>query len=279
MPLKRAAAGHRNFLKKKERPWDMKNLVRMKLEAKGTVIGPFVGIDSPDLVEIMGLAGFDFCVIDTEHGPMDPGSIQGLVRAAELSGMTPVVRVPRAEPVDILKVLDVGAHCIHVPQVNTVEAAEAVALAARYHPEGMRGVAVPRALSYGLKPLGTSLEEANREVMVIAHCESAAGLERLDGIAAVEGIDMIFVGPYDLSQSLEVPGEIFHPSMVEAVARALDAINRAGKPAGIFVTTPEEAARRIDEGFRYIGYSVDGLIFGKACAEIVNTLKNRRQDT
>ncbi len=232
----------------------MKNLVRMKLEAKGTVIGPFVGIDSPDLVEIMGLAGFDFCVIDTEHGPMDPGSI-------------------------ILKVLDVGAHCIHVPQVNTVEAAEDVARAARYHPEGMRGVAVPRALSYGLKPLGASLEEANREVMVIAHCESAAGLEKLDGIAAVEGIDMIFVGPYDLSQSLGVPGEIFHPSMVKAVARALDVINRAGKPAGIFVTTPEEAARRIDEGFRYIGYSVDGLIFGKACSEVVNTLKNRRRGT
>ncbi len=257
----------------------MKNLVKMKLEAKETVIGPFVGINSPDLVEIMGLAGFDFCVIDTEHGPMDPESIQGLIRAAALTGMSPVVRVPRAEAVDILKVLDVGAHCIHVPQVNDVDTAQAVVQAARYHPAGMRGVAVPRALSYGLKPLGEALKEANREVMVIVHCENAAGLEKLDGIAAVEGIDLVFVGPYDLSQSLGVPGDIFHPSMVKAVSRALDAINRAGKPAGIFVTSPEEARRRIDEGFRYIGYSVDGLIFGKACMEVVNTLKNRRQDT
>ncbi|MFA5622319.1 MAG: aldolase/citrate lyase family protein, partial [Thermovirgaceae bacterium] len=183
----------------------MKNLVKMKLEAKETVIGPFVGINSPDLVEIMGLAGFDFCVIDTEHGPMDPESIQGLIRAAALTGMSPVVRVPRAEAVDILKVLDVGAHCIHVPQVNDVDTAQAVVQAARYHPAGMRGVAVPRALSYGLKPLGEALKEANREVMVIVHCENAAGLEKLDGIAAVEGIDLVFVGPYDLSQSLGVP--------------------------------------------------------------------------
>jgi 4-hydroxy-2-oxoheptanedioate aldolase len=90
---------------------------------------------------------------------------------------------------------------------------------------------------------------------------------------------MVFVGPYDLSQSLGVPGEIFHPSMVKAVSRALEAIKRAGKPAGIFVTSPEEAERRIGEGFRYIGYSVDGLIFGKACREIVSTLKSRRQGT
>ncbi|MFA7093587.1 MAG: aldolase/citrate lyase family protein [Thermovirgaceae bacterium] len=257
----------------------MKNLVRMKLEAQEVVTGPFVGINSPDMVEILGLSGFDLCVIDTEHGPMDPESIQPLIRAAELSGMTPVVRVPRAEPVEILKVLDVGAHCIHVPQVNSPETARVVARAARYHPAGMRGVAVPRALSYGLRPLGEALEEANREVMVIVHCENVSGLDRIDEIAAVEGVDMVFVGPYDLSQSLGVPGEIFHPSMVKAVARALEAIKRAGKPAGIFVTSPEEAERRIGEGFRYIGYSVDSLIFGKACREIVSTLKSRRQDT
>ncbi len=255
----------------------MKNLLKKKLAAGEVVIGPFVGIDSPDLVEVMGLAGFDFCVIDTEHGPMDPGSIQHLIRAAGLSGMTPVVRVPRAEPVDILKVLDVGAHCIHVPQVNSPEMALSVARAARYHPSGMRGVAVPRALSYGLEPLDRALEEANREVMVIIHCENSEGLERLEEIAGVEGIDMVFVGPYDLSQSLGVPGQIFHPSMVKAVSRALDAINGAGKPAGIFVTSPDEAEKRIEQGFRYIGYSVDSLIFGKACRDVLSTLKNHRQ--
>ncbi|MDO9515578.1 MAG: aldolase/citrate lyase family protein [Syntrophales bacterium] len=254
----------------------MKNELRRKLAAGEVVVGPFVGVNSPDLVEIMGIAGFDFCVIDTEHGPMDPESIQNLVRAAELSGMTPIVRAPRAEAVDILKVLDIGAQGIHVPQVNSRETAVDVAKAARYHPEGLRGVAVPRALSYGLRPLGEALAEANRELMVITHCENVQGLERLDEIASVDGIDLIFVGPYDLSQSLGVPGEIFHPSMVEAVSRALDAITGAGKPAGIFVTSVDEAKRRIDEGFRYIAYSMDSLIFGNACREAVSTLRSRR---
>jgi len=252
------------------------NAIKKRLAAGEVVIGPFVGINSPDIVEIMGIAGFDFCVIDTEHGPMDPESIQQLVRAAELSGMTPVVRAPRAEAVDILKILDIGAQGIHVPQVNSRQSAVEVVKAARYHPEGMRGVAVPRALSYGLRPLGEVIAEANRELMVIVHCENADGLEKLEEIASVEGVDMVFVGPYDLSQSLGVPGEIFHPSMVKAVSRALDSISSAGKPAGIFVTSSDEAKRRIDEGFRYIAYSMDSLIFGNACREAVSTLRSRR---
>jgi 4-hydroxy-2-oxoheptanedioate aldolase len=255
----------------------VKNSLRSRLAAGDVVVGPFVGLNCPDLVEIMGIAGCDFCVIDTEHGPMDPESIQHMVRAAELSGMTPIVRVPRAEPVDILKVLDIGAQGIHVPQVNSRQSAVEVVKAAKYHPEGMRGVAVPRALSYGLRPLGEALAEANREVMVIVHCENADGLGKLEEIASVEGVDMVFVGPYDLSQSLGVPGEIFHPSMVKAVSRALDGISSAGKPAGIFVTSTDEAKRRIDEGFRYIAYSMDSLIFGNACREFLSTLRSHRQ--
>lgn len=245
----------------------MNNVLKRKLASGEVVIGPFAGLNCPDLIEIMGMAGFDFCVIDTEHGPMNPESIQHLVRAAELSGMTPVVRSPRAEAVDILKLLDIGAQGIHVPQVNSRETAIDVVKAARYHPEGMRGVAVPRALSYGLRPLGEALSEVNREVLVIAHCENAEGLEKLEEIASVEGLDLVFVGPYDLSQSLGVPGEIFHPSMVQAVSRALKVVTAAKKPAGIFVTSTDEAKRRIDEGFRYIAYSMDSLIFGNACRE------------
>ena len=239
----------------------MKNALKRKLSAGEVVIGPFAGLNCPDLIEIMGIAGCDFCVIDTEHGPMNPESIQHMVRAAELSGMTPIVRVPRAEPVEILKVLDIGAQGIHVPQINSKETAMVVARASRYYPEGERGVAVPRALSYGLMPLSGVMAEANREILVIAHCENAKGLDLLEEIAAVDGIDLIFVGPYDLSQSLGVPGEIFHPSMVEAVSRALKAITDAKKPAGIFVTSVDEAKRRIDEGFRYIAYSMSEAHF------------------
>ncbi len=251
----------------------MTNKMKEKLELGKVVVGPFVGLNCPDLVEIMGITGFDFCVIDTEHGPMSPESIQHMIRTAELSGMTPVVRVTDAKPTDILRVLDVGARAIHVPQVNDAETAEMVAKAARYHPEGLRGVAVPRALSYGLRPLDEALEEANRDTMVIVHCENASGLKRLEEIAVVKGVDMVFVGPYDLSQSLGIPGQIMHPDMKEAVDKALSIINKAGKPAGIFVTSVDEAIQRIEEGFRYIAYSMDSLIFGLACRDQLGRIR------
>lgn len=251
----------------------MTNRMKEKLAQGEVVIGPFVGLNCPDLVEMMGMTGFDFCVIDTEHGPMNPESIQHMIRAAELSGMAPVVRVTEAKPTDILRILDVGAKAIHVPQVNDRQTAEMVAKAARYHPEGTRGVAVPRALGYGLRPLGEALEESNRDNMVIVHCENVAGLARLEEIAPVEGIDMIFVGPYDLSQSLGIPGQIMHPDMKEAVAKALSITTRAGKPAGVFVTSVEEALQRIEEGFRYIAYSLDSLIFGLACRDQLGRIR------
>ncbi|WP_334139735.1 HpcH/HpaI aldolase family protein [Thermovirga lienii] len=251
----------------------MVNKLKEKLQSGEVVVGPFVGLNCPDLVEIMGIVGFDFCVIDTEHGPMNPESIQHLIRAAELSGMTPVVRVTEASPTNILRVLDVGAKAIHVPQVNDVQTAQMVAKASRYYPEGMRGAAVPRALEYGLKPLKEALEEANRDTMVIVHCENVEGLSRLEEIASVSGIDMIFVGPYDLSQSLGIPGQIMHPDMREAVGRALSIIKGAGKPAGIFVTSVDEAVQRIQEGFNYVAYSLDSLIFGLACKEQLAKIK------
>lgn len=247
--------------------------LKKRLQKGDVVVGPFMGLNCPDLVEIIGMAGFDFCVIDTEHGPMDPESTQHMIRAAEAAGVAPVARAPRADAVDILKLLDVGAEGVHVPQVNSPETARTAASAARYYPKGTRGVAIPRALSHGMEPLVGALEKANEKVLTAVHCENTLGLSHLEDIAAVDGVDMVFVGPYDLSQSLGVPGEIFHPVMVEAVSRALAVTCDAGKPAGIFVTSTDEALRRIDEGFRYIAYSMDSLIFGLACRDQMQKIR------
>lgn len=238
----------------------------------GTVLGSFVTIDCPDLVEVMGYSGFDFVICDTEHGPLDPLCLPNLFRTAELRGMVPVARVTNPDPTTILRVLDVGASAIHVPQVNSVELAESVARAARYYPRGTRGMAMPRSARYGAMPLEEYREKANEDVMVIPHCENARGLEVLEGIAAVDGIDMIFLGPFDMSQSLGIPGQIDHPRMDEVRRRVLSVTAAAGKPAGTFVTSVEEAKRRRDEGFRYIAYDVDARIFGKACRSIVADL-------
>lgn len=251
----------------------MINTLRRKMDWGQPVIGPFLTLNCPDLVELMGLSGFDFLIIDTEHGPMEAESIQNLIRAAEVRGITPIVRVSDTRDVTILKTLDVGAHGIQVPQVNSPETAAAVVRAAKYFPVGTRGAALPRAADYGLRPFDEHLASANEETMVIVHCENTTGLSCIEEIAQVPGVDVVFVGPYDLSQSLGFPGQLDSPQVVMAVERALKAARAAGKPAGIFVTSEEEACMRLDQGFRYIAYSLDSLLFANSCKSALKTLK------
>lgn len=258
---------------KEEATTRMINTLKRKLECGQAVVGPFLTLNCPDLVELMGLTGFDFLIIDTEHGPMEAESIQNLIRAAELRGITPIVRVSDTRDVTILKTLDVGAHGIQVPQVNSREAAESVVRSAKYFPAGTRGAAMPRASHYGLLPLDDYLASANRETMVIVHCENRAGLSCIEEIASTPGVDVVFVGPYDLSQSLGFPGKLGTPQVAGAVDRALKAAQGAGKPAGIFVTSTDEARMRLDQGFRYIAYSMDSLLFAGACSQAVKALK------
>jgi 4-hydroxy-2-oxoheptanedioate aldolase len=250
------------------------NQLKRKLAGDGVVLGTFITLNCPDLVEIAGLAGFDYCIIDTEHGPGNPESIQHMIRAAELRGMAAIVRVTDTAPTTILRTLDVGAAGIQVPQVNSPETAENVVRSAKYFPKGDRGACLTRSSRYGFVPgVAEYFDEANRETLVIVHCENRQGLECLDGIAAVDGVDVIFVGPYDLSQSFGIPGQIYHPVMVDAVARALAAAKRAGKPAGIFVGSVEEAKARIEQGFTYIAYSTDSLVFAEVCKNIVGGIR------
>lgn len=258
---------------KEEATTRMINTLKRKLECGQAVVGPFLTLNCPDLVELMGLTGFDFLIIDTEHGPMEAESIQNLIRAAELRGITPIVRVSDTRDVTILKTLDVGAHGIQVPQVNSREAAESVVRSSKYFPVGTRGAAMPRASHYGLLPLDDYLASANRETMVIVHCENRAGLSCVEEIASTPGVDVVFVGPYDLSQSLGFPGKLGTPQVAGAVDRALKAAQGAGKPAGIFVTSTDEARMRLDQGFRYIAYSMDSLLFAGACRQAVKALK------
>jgi 4-hydroxy-2-oxoheptanedioate aldolase len=253
----------------------VKNTLKDKLEAGEFAIGPFLGINSPDLVEIMGLSGFDFLVIDTEHGPMSPESIQHLIRAAEVRSIVPIVRVTDQGETTILRTLDVGAYGIEVPQVNSPEAAERVVSFAKYYPRGTRGVAFPRASGYGMCSLDSYIAEANKETMVIVHCENKLALECLDEIAAVDGVDVVFVGPYDLSQSLGVPGKVDSAVVRDAIDRALEMIRKSGKVAGIFVATVDDALARIEQGFQYIGYSMDSILFGSVCKAAVDAIRSK----
>ncbi|NLW24331.1 MAG: 4-hydroxy-2-oxovalerate aldolase [Clostridia bacterium] len=241
----------------------MHNQLKRKLKEGKPVVGPFVMSNSPDNVEILSLAGFDFVILDSEHGPMGVEGIMGLIRAAESRGCTPIARVTENTETNILRLLDVGAYGLHVPQVNTKEQAENMVRAAKYYPLGSRGSALARSSGYGLLDVNEYFRKANEETMLIPHIENIQGVENLKEIVKVSGIDVIFVGPMDLSQSLGLPGETHHPKVEETIQRVLDITLDSGLIAGTLALTPEEAARRIEQGFKYIAYSVDTLLLGK----------------
>ncbi len=252
-----------------------KNRLKKMMKEGETALGIFNMINSPELVEILGISGFDFLVIDTEHGPNSVESAQTLIRAAEYRGMTPVVRATENSRTKILRLLDVGAHGIQVPQVNSREEAEAVVDAVKYFPLGTRGVALTRVADYGNIKALDYFSQANEETLVVAQCENIKGLEALDEIVKVPSVDVVFLGPFDMSQSLGVPGEVYHPKVEEAAARVVSIARKAGKAAGIFVLDGEQARRRAEQGFQYITINAETSLLGNACKKELEVARAR----
>ncbi len=236
--------------------------------------GPFLKLSDPAVVEICGLAGFDHVIIDCEHGPLSVGEAQNLIRAAELRGILPFVRVPRNEPSEILRALDVGAVGVHVPHISTAEEARRAVQACRFHPRGNRGVCrFVRAAGYASIPAAQHFAEANARTIVVLHIEGTEGVDHLSEILAVQGVDVVFIGPYDLSQACGVPGEVHHPKVREKMERAVEQARAAKAVVGTFVESPDEARAWVGLGVQYICYSVDVGIFYQACREIAGELR------
>lgn len=250
-----------------------KNKLKKDLYDGKTCIGTFISINSPDIVEVFGIAGFDFVIIDNEHGYMTPETSVGLIRAAELRGMTPIVRATENSETVILRSLDVGAHGIQVPQINDKEAAELAVKRSKYYPQGIRGVAMPRAGDYGLSPIFEYFKQENEETLVSVHCENVKGLENIDAIAATPGVDVIFFGPFDMSQSMGIPGQVEHQRIQEAAQIVLAACKKHGKIPGTFCGTPEAAKVRAAQGFRYIAIGMEVTLIGSYLRNVINIAK------
>ncbi len=228
------------------------------------VVGPFVALPSPEIAELVGLAGYDFAIFDQEHGQITFDRLPDLLRAAEVRGLGTVVRTSGSKRSDILRPLDLGAQGIIVPQVDSAEEARAIVYHARYAPGGGRGVAMPRASDFGNKKSDTYFESSNREVAIIVQAESQKALDNLASIAAIQGLTGIFLGPFDLSVSLGIPGQTRHPRIEEAAVELLTVCKEHRVVSGIFVTTMEEALRRREQGFDFIAFSMDTLILSSA---------------
>lgn len=242
-------------------------------EKKQAAFGPFLKLPNPALVEIIGIAGFDFVIIDCEHGPLDMLVAEEMVRAAKLSGLSAVIRVSENNPALISRALDIGADAVQVPQVSTRTDAEKVVQAAKFAPLGERGVCrYVRAAGYSSVDRQAYFTLANQNTRTIIHIEGEEGMENIQDILQVEGIDVIFIGPYDLSQSLGLPGQVDHPLVVARMREIIDRAREAGKIVGTFVDDVDAARKWLALGVQYIAYSVDTGIIYQSFKEIADSL-------
>lgn len=249
------------------------NDLKQRMAAGEPIYGMFLNSGSSVLTEVIGLSGFDFVLIDSEHGPTGVLENRELVQAAEYRDLVPIVRIPNRSSDMILKTLDIGAHGILVPRVNTEEEAKEIAKAARYYPMGLRGVASTRASDYGFTPLKQYFPLANQRNLVAVQCEDIACLPNLDAIAAVAGIDMLFIGPYDLSASMGKPGNVAYEYIKDVVDTVLDTAKRHRKLTGIFTKDIAEAKFYAKLGINFIIVGTDIGCFMNACRGLHAQLK------
>ena len=231
------------------------------LASERGALGPFMITSDPAFVEAAGHAGYDFVLLDMEHGPGTFENLQNLIRAANVAGVCPVVRVPRGTDIWIDRALDVGAGAVLVPQIDTAEQARAVVSAAKFSPVGTRGTCrFVRSAGYGAVP-GPQYFSQAQETAVIIQAEGKKAVENLDEILDVPGIDVLFVGPYDLSSSLGHVGEIDHPEVIACIQGIIEKANAKGVKLGCFADTVEGGKKWRDMGVKFIGYSCDTYLF------------------
>lgn len=237
------------------------NTTKAKLKAGETVFGCFVRYPDASLIEVLGYQDFDFLVFDGEHGVIEPRDCEHMVRAAELRGVTPIVRATTNAPPVILRYMDTGAHGVHVPWVNSAVEADAVVRSVKYYPRGIRGLAAVRAADYAQRaPFGEYIQQANAETLVVIHIETIDAVSRLPEIVQVDGLDVIFIGPTDLSHSLGVPGDVQHPTVQAAIQQIVDTVAPTGLALGIMVGNAQAAQQWRQRGARYITVGLESLL-------------------
>lgn len=236
------------------------NRLRRQLKAGERLIGCWLSLGSPITTEVVGVAGFDWLLLDSEHAPNDVLSLIPQLMALKDSASAPVVRPPWNDTVLIKRLLDAGCHNFLIPFVETAEQARSAVAATRYPPQGVRGVSVSqRGNRYGSVP--DYLQQANEQITLVVQIESRAGVAAAAEIAAVEGIDGLFIGPADLAAAYGHLGNSAHPEVQQAMLQVHEAARGAGKATGILATVEADARRYLDMGMSFVAVGSDlGLL-------------------
>lgn len=235
-----------------------KSSLKTNLQQGKLSLGTWITLGHTGVAEIFASAGFEWLVVDLEHSTISIEQAGELIRTIDLAGAAPLVRLTSNDVNQIKRVMDAGAHGIVVPNVNTSQEAKDAVAATRYAPMGRRGVGLARAQRYG-PGFKDYLEWQKDGPVVIVQIEHQSALAHLEDIFSVSGVDGFIIGPYDLSCSMGMPGEFERPEFIEAMQHILKAGLQAGCPAGLHIVEPDADRLRqvIDDGYRFIAYSVD----------------------
>ncbi len=255
--------------------------IKQKLQTNQVSIGTWLTMAHISVAEILASVGYDWVMIETEHTAIDVSEVLGLIIAIEGRGATPLVRLAGNDPIQAKAVMDAGAAGVVVPMINNKAEAEQAVNAIKYPPLGQRGACGgQRAQGYGFgyQDYNEYIQNANQNSLVIVQIEHIEAVENIDEISSVPGIDGTFIGPYDLSLSLGIPGQLNHPDIKAAKQRVLEATKAHGLAPGIHLVHPDTAATDLAEhtalGYQFIALGTDILFLGDSCRQLYATARS-----
>ena len=248
--------------------------LREALAAREVVYGSWVQTPSPEVVEILGWSGWDFVILDLEHGPYGSETLPHLIRAAEASQTAPFVRVPLSAPQDVGKALDLGAAGIVTPGVTSADAGGAAVKLTRFPPHGSRGSSPStRQLHYSGVPFSSLTAAEAKQPLIVLQVEARLATSDLASILGIAGLDVLFIGPYDLSTSLGLPGQFDHPRVREAIKEIVERAGERGVAVGIWVPDAAAAHFWVEHGVRFLTVSNNELMLFGASASLRKLLE------
>jgi len=250
------------------------NRVKERLEAGGVVFGTWLQSASPTVANILAHSGMDFVTVDMEHGPASFSEAESIMYAVEAGGSTPMIRLGEGSPPTVLRACDTGCQSVLVAHVQTPIEAESIVKAMRFFPDGERGMApFTRMHDWSSENLAEKLAEANRWQLAGILVEDRVGLENLDAMLSITGLDLVYLGIYDLSQVVGFPGQVDHPEVLETVSAAVSRINAAGKVAGAVARDADHLRWLLKTGFRYISYLCDTALVSQRARAVMAEFK------
>lgn len=245
------------------------NFLKQKLENGKAVLGTWSIIPSTITTDIIASSGVDFIIIDAEHGPISFETAQNMAIVCESREVSPVMRVGNINEVDILKALDIGVHCIQIPNINTKKDVEQLISFAKYPPIGKRGFSpFTRAGDYSIQNSTSLTQKANENILIAINIEGKEAIDEIDSILQIKELDIIFIGLFDLSKALGIPGDVNNQRVLDYLEELTSKINNAGKYTGTITTSKDKITSFINIGIKYIVHLVDCEMLRNSYLEI-----------